>query len=128
MSSSTGRNVSISGGTLIWAIAAMFIATVAGVVILAVALPESQNPAALVGQLLGSFAVLTASIGAIFTVQRASQKIDQVEEVVNATAQGTAQIVEQTNGALDARVRALSYESTIRALEDHLGDKKEGGR
>lgn len=113
MSDTTGRTVAISGTALVWAIVAMFLGLIAGVVILAVALPESQNPAALVGQLLASFALLTTTVVGLF-------KISKVEQQVNDTAEDTQRIVQQTNGQLDARVRKISYDSVRRALVDHL--------
>jgi hypothetical protein len=115
VSNTDGDRVSISGATLVWAIAAMFIAVVAAVVALSIGLPESQNPAGLVAQLLGSFAALVAVLGTLFSVRRVSAKMDQVVE-------DTAEIREQTNGQLDHRVRTLSYESMRQALVDHLDD------
>lgn len=113
MSDTSGRTVAISGTALVWAIAAMFIAVVGAVVVLAVALPDARNPAALVGQLLASFALLTTTVVGLF-------KIGKVERQVNDTAENTQQIVRQTNGQLDARVRKISYDSVRQALEDHL--------
>lgn len=114
MNDTTGP--AVSGTALIWAIAAMFVAVVAGVVILAVALPEDGNPAALVGQLLASFATLTVALGALF-------KIGKVEQKVDGTAEDTQRIVKQTNGNLDQRIRTLSYDAMRTALEDHLADE-----
>lgn len=114
-STNTSGGITVSGTALIWAIVAMFIATVGGVVILAVALPESQNPAALAGQLLGSFALLLTGLGTLFTVQRARKQVEQV-------AQDTAEIRDQTNGKLDARIHTMAYAAMTQALEDRLTD------
>lgn len=107
--------VSVSGTTLILAIAAMFIAVVGAVTIISVAVPDSQNPSGLIGLLLGSFATLVVNIGVLF-------QLSQVKQQVNQTADDTQKVVQQTNGSLDARIRALSYASVRKALTDHLDD------
>lgn len=107
--------VAITGATLVWAIVAMFVAVVGAVVIIVVALPESQNPAALVGQLLAAFAAL---IGVIVTVF----KVSRIEKKVDAAAVDTARVVEQTNGGLHRAIRETAYESVQRALADRLDD------
>lgn len=105
----------VSGTVLIISIAGMFVAVVAAVVALAIGLPESQNPAGLAAQLLAAFATLVVALGALF-------KIGKVQQQVNESAEDTQRIVQQTNGQLDHRIRTLAYESTRRALVDHLDD------
>lgn len=122
--SDTGATFNMSGTALIWAVATMFVSLVLGVVLLAIFLPEGRDVATLVGQLVGSFAVLTTAIGTWITVRRVRDKVDQVEEVVNAAAQDTARVVEQTNGNLDHRIRAHAYDSMVRALSERLDDDK----
>jgi hypothetical protein len=109
----------ITVSTLIWAATVMFIAIVAAAVVLTVAVPDAQNPPALIGQLLASFAVLTASLVGLY-------KIGKVERKVQDAAENTATIVEQTNSNLDARIKMIGYDSMRRALEDHLNDHDDG--
>lgn len=87
MSNMNGRPV-VSGNALVWAIAAMFIAVVAGVVALSIGLPESQNPAGLAAQLLGSFAALVAVLGTLFTVRQVKASVEQIGTDVDAMRNG----------------------------------------
>jgi hypothetical protein len=116
VSNDDGRPVvPISGATLVWAIVVMFLALVGASVILALALPDSQNPAALVGQLFAAFAALMGIIVTLF-------KVSKIEKKVDANAVATDRVVEQTNGGLHRAVRQISYESVRKALADHLED------
>jgi membrane protein implicated in regulation of membrane protease activity len=108
--------VAISGGTLIWAIVAMFAVTVAGVVGLAEIL---DDPTGTITALLGSFAALTAAIGTLFSVKRGQR---QLQRQVEQLDQKTDTLVEQTNGGLDHRIRQIGYASMRKALKDHLED------
>lgn len=117
MSDTQQTPIQISGTALVIAIAAMFIATIAAVVALALGLPEAQNPAGLAAQLLGSFAVLVTALGTLFTVTRRIQKLDQA---VTDSAADTRRVVQQTNGNLDSRIRSLSYDAMRKALADHI--------
>lgn len=125
----SGSGVAISGTALVWAIAAMFVAVLASVVAIALGLPESQNPAGLIAQILMAFAALTGVVGTLFTVRGVKRQVEDVEAKIDqaatdtrAAAVNTARIVQQTNGNLDARIRSLSYDSMRRALVDHLED------
>jgi membrane protein implicated in regulation of membrane protease activity len=109
--------VPITGATLVWAIAVMFIAVLGAAVILAVALPESQNPLALVGQLLTAFAALIGVIVTLFKVSRVERKMDDQGEQLE-------QVQQQTNGGLHRAVRETAYDSVRRALSDHLADEE----
>lgn len=134
MSNTNGSNVAISGTALVWAIAAMFVAVLAAVVAIALGLPESQNPAGLIAQILMAFAALTGVIGTLFTVRGVKRQVEAVEGKVDQaaaasadaaanaaqTAANTATIVQQTNGNLDRRIRSLSYDAMRKALVDHL--------
>lgn len=115
MSNTSGGIGGVSGNTIVWAIAAMFIATVGAVVALAIGLPDSQNLAGLASQLLVAFAALVASLGTLFKVSRVEQKVD-------ASAEDTAVVREQTNGGLHRAIREISYESMQKALREHLDE------
>lgn len=122
MSNTNASGVNISGTALVWAIAAMFIAVLAAVVAIALGLPESQNPAGLIAQILMAFAALTGVLGTLFTVRGVKRQVEQLDHALNATAQDTQQIVRQTNGNLDKRIREIGYASMRQALQDHLED------
>lgn len=107
------RGVPITGATLVWAITAMFIAVVGAVVILVLALPDSQNPAALVGQLFAAFAALIGVIVTLFKVSRVERKMDVQGDQLD-------KVQEQTNGGLHRVVQETAYDSVRRALTDHL--------
>lgn len=79
----------VSGTALILAIAAMFIAVTAAVTIIAVAVPESQNPAGLVGLLLGAFATLVVNVGVLFQLGQVKRNVDYL-----------------ANGGTDSKIRA----------------------
>lgn len=79
----------VSGTALIWAIAAMFIAVVGAVCVIAVAVPDSQNPAGLIGLLLGAFATLVVNIGVLFQLSQVKRNVDYL-----------------ANGGTDSKVRA----------------------
>lgn len=110
---------------LIWPIVVMFVALVGGIVALALFLPASRDVTAIVTPLVATFTSLTVMVGGWVVVRRVADKVDRVAEVVENTASDTAEIKEQTNGKLHDQVRQLSYESTIRALEERLGEKSD---
>lgn len=86
----------VNAKDLIWPIAAMFIALVAGVVVLAIFLPTSRDVTTIVTPLVAMFSTLALMIGGWVTLRRIDTKVDQVQS-------DTQELV---NGLADAKVRA----------------------
>lgn len=81
--------------TIVWAVVALFIGTMATVVLLVVFAPE-ERAGALVAQVIGASAPVLAVLAAMRQVAAVDHKVSQVERDTHAL----------TNGLLDAKVRA----------------------
>lgn len=51
--------------------------------------------------------------------RRLAPRIDKLERTTTQTAQDTATVKRQTNGANDERVQRLAYDAMVQALQDH---------
>lgn len=109
----------VSPKDIVWPIVTLVVALIAGVVALAVLLPESRSVTEIVTPLIALVSTIALMIGGWVTLRRVDAKVDRVAEVVENTAADTAEIKQQTNGKLQAEVERIAIASAARALEKH---------
>ena len=121
-----GADFGVSARDIVWPLVALVLGLLATVAALAIFLPASRNVMEVVTPLIGLVSTIALTIGGWVSLRRIDSKVDQVVEVAHNTASDTAQIKENTNGKLHAAVKAIAYDSTIRALNDHRHQGQKG--